>query len=286
MMENEPPLKLQGSNRRMLRWLLCANILLLSLSIFALSMSLSLNFGFFTPRNWALRHTSSHSPLLLDFEIPIIKKKHNITLLLPENPSIYRQEPSDEVDLAWQRIGDLRLFPLTLEDVLAIGKNPEDIVKFPPNFGLGEETYAGRVDVFHQLHCLDALRREAYFEHYYSQNYPRGWNETTEMHRLHLSHCIEYLLESILCQASTDVDTHIWTDGVEHPFPDFRNERKCRDYSAIKKWHNRNAVNVENFVALRAPEGAKVHRVTRKFKEIHGWFAMHEDDGENGTEVV
>jgi len=130
------------------------------------------------------------------------------------NPSIYRQDPSHEVDLAWEEIGDLRLIPLTRDEVLAVGKDPEEVVRFPDSFGLGPERYAGRIDVFHQVHCLDALRREAYFEHYYGKRYPGGWNDTTEMHRLHLSHCIEYLLHSVLCQASTDVYTHVWTDGV------------------------------------------------------------------------
>ncbi|KAK4222471.1 hypothetical protein QBC38DRAFT_375070 [Podospora fimiseda] len=226
------------------------------------------------------------APILTSVDIPIIKKHFDTTLLTREIPSIFRQDPSPKVDQAWVDIGDLRLIPLTSDQIKAIGKDPSEVVKFPPEFGLGDDAYAGRIDVFHQVHCLDALRREAYFDHYYSKNYPGGWNQTTEMHRLHLSHCIEYLLESILCQASTDVYTHIWTDGVEHPFPDFRGDRKCKNYDVIKDWQNKNAVDVEKFVALRAPEGAKVYRVTRKFKEVHGYFKTHEDDGVYGTEVV
>ncbi|EQL01721.1 hypothetical protein OCS_02574 [Ophiocordyceps sinensis CO18] len=208
----------------------------------------------------------------------------DITLLLSENPSIYRQEPSEEVDAAWRQLGDTRLFPLTREEVLSIGKNPEDIVRFPQSFGLGE-AYAGRLEVFHQVHCLDALRREAYFGHYYSKAYPNGWNDTSEMHRIHLSHCVEYLLSSILCQASTDIYTHVWTDGVPHPFPDFHNNRKCRDYDTIKRWHDRNAVDVAEFVDLTAPTGAKVHRTSREFKQVHGFFDVHEDNGNHGSEI-
>lgn len=154
------------------------------------------------------------APVLSSINVPIKPKYVDITLLMSPNPSIYRQDPSHEVDLAWEEIGDLRLIPLTRDEVLAVGKDPEEVVRFPDSFGLGPERYAGRIDVFHQVHCLDALRREAYFEHYYGKRYPGGWNDTTEMHRLHLSHCIEYLLHSVLCQASTDVYTHVWTDGV------------------------------------------------------------------------
>lgn len=153
------------------------------------------------------------APIISSEEIPIISKHMDITLLLNENPSIFRQEPSHEVDMAWRLIGDTRPIPLTRDEVLALGKNPADRVRLPKSFGVGE-SYAGRMDVFHQIHCLDALRREAYFEHYYSETYPNGWNDTTEKHRLHLSHCIEFLLHNIMCQASTDVYTHAWTDTV------------------------------------------------------------------------
>lgn len=226
------------------------------------------------------------APVLKSVEVGLATKSGNTTLLLGSSPSIFRQDPSHEVDLAWDRIGDLRLIPLTRNEVKAIGKDPQDPVKFPDNFGLGPDAYAGRLEVFHQIHCLDALRREAYFEYYYGSVYPGGFNETSEMHRLHLSHCIEYLLHSILCQASTDVYTHIWTDGVDHPFPDFSVDHQCRDFDAVKSWHDQNAVDVDNFVDLKAPPGANVHRMSRDFKELHGWFNTHDDTGLHGDEIA
>ena len=68
-------------------------------------------------------------------DIQVISKAMNATLLLPHELSIYRQDPSREVDLAWQRLGDLRLIPLTREEVTAIGKDPDDAVRFPESFG-------------------------------------------------------------------------------------------------------------------------------------------------------
>ena len=73
---------------------------------------------------------------------------------------------------------------------------------------------------------------------------------------------------------------------AEHPFPDFRNTHQCRDYDAIKKWQDRNAVDVDEFVALTAPEGAKVRKMTRKFKELHGFFDRHTDNGQLGDEII
>lgn len=185
------------------------------------------------------------------------------------------------MDKAWEQLGDLRLIPVTLDEVTAAGKVPEDVVKFPSSFGLGEEAYAGRLSVFHQIHCLDAVRREAYAQHYY----PDGVNDTTGMHRLHLSHCIHYLLQNILCQANTDIYTHIWTDAQATAWPDFNVNAQCRDFDAVKSWHKKNAVDLKSFDNLRAPSGAKIHRMSREFKKVLGYFESHEDIGDHGSEI-
>ena len=202
------------------------------------------------------------------------------TLLRSEPVSIFRQEPSDEVDLAWRKIGDTRPIPVSREKVLAIGKDPAQAVKIPSSWGLGEEMYFGRVDVFHQIHCLDALRREAYFDHYYGKKYPNGFQDTGEFHRLHLSHCVYLLLQNIMCSASSDIYTHIWTDTLEHPFPDFNINHQCKDFDSILRWQDSMAVNETAFVGLRRPENYAYRVMNHKFKEIHGWFASHEDHGD------
>lgn len=61
-----------------------------------------------------------------------------------------------------------------------------------------------RLDVFHEIHCLDMLRREIHFDHYYSK---KGWKNPGDApadHRIHISHCIYALLQSLTCSANTD----------------------------------------------------------------------------------
>ncbi|PYI07696.1 hypothetical protein BO78DRAFT_366519 [Aspergillus sclerotiicarbonarius CBS 121057] len=194
--------------------------------------------------------------------------------------SIFRQDPSPEVDKAWRELGDTRPIPLTKAQVLAMGKDPTQAVKFPSSWGLGPETYAGRLDVFHQIHCLDALRQEAYWDYYYGAKYPGGLNTTGDIHRLHLSHCINYLLQNILCNANTAVYTHFWTDTLEHPFPDFDIMHQCRDFGAVKEWQSGRAVDEEMFVNLQRPDEYGPGRfMSYRFKQVHGFFETHEDGG-------
>lgn len=256
------------------RHAVCLNLLLFCFSLVILAACLLLQFGGLVSRNWCLMKTSSpckyhaaprHSscthrrpsqaPVLSSTLVPIINKYMDITLLPNENPSIFRQDPSEEVDAAWSHLGDTRLFPLTRQEVLSLGKKPEDIVRFPESFGLGE-AYAGRLEVFHQIHCLDTLRREAHFEHYYSKAYPNGWNDTSEMHRIHLSHCVEYLLRSIVCQASTDIYTHVWTDGVRECFSFHFDDSQETNYWHVKPIHFQTFTTIDSAeITIRSRHG-------------------------------
>ena len=182
------------------------------------------------------------------------------------------------MDVAWAEIGYTRPIALSRDDVIAIGKDPVDAVQVPDSWGLSNETYFGRVDVFYQIHCLAALRREAYFEQYYGHKYPNGYNDTTEFHRLHLSHCIWLLLQNIMCSANTDVYTHIPTDTFERPFPDSSINHQCKNFESILEWQRKRGLDEESFVGLEGPEGYQFSVMSHKFKDIHGWFFTHVDD--------
>ena len=98
--------------------------------------------------------TKDTAPVLEGIDIPLLYKRMDATFTESEPLSIFRQDPSPEVDRAWARLGDTRPIPLSREDVLAIGKDPDQAIKLPKSWGLGEDVYAGRVDVFHQIVCV------------------------------------------------------------------------------------------------------------------------------------
>ena len=99
------------------------------------------------------------APILDFIDIPFVAKRMNATLINTEPPSIWRQEPSDDVDRAWSIMEDPRPVAVTREELAAAGHDPDQAVRWPENFGFGSDTYAVRMEVFHQIHCLDSLRR-------------------------------------------------------------------------------------------------------------------------------
>lgn len=88
------------------------------------------------------------APILIDKEIRLERSEMPTTFVPLDSTDIFRQEPSHEVDLAWQSLYDTRPVPIGLETVLAIGKDPAQSVKVPESWGYGNDLYFGRIDVF------------------------------------------------------------------------------------------------------------------------------------------
>jgi hypothetical protein len=81
-------------------------------------------------------------------------------------PVIYRQDPSPAVDEAWEKIAKLDYFGVTAEDIHKMGKDAETAVVVPEDWGMGSNLYLVQLDGQHHLHCLNAIRKFAYFDYY------------------------------------------------------------------------------------------------------------------------
>lgn len=55
---------------------------------------------------------------------------------------------------------------------------------------------------------------------------------------VHLEHCFDYLVQSILCAADTNLEP---PDPVLHETNGYGFERRCRDFEGIHKWMGRRA---------------------------------------------
>lgn len=189
----------------------------------------------------------------------------NGTFMDTDPPSIFRQPPSPEVDAAWARIETQKPIPISRTDVLAQGKDPARAAKFPVSFGFGPEAYIGRIDVFHQIHCLNRLRMHLKdnYDYYYADT-----ETNNEYHRLHVNHCVYMLLQNLICTANVDVYTHTWVDAQDNAFPDFSLNHKCRDFGAVLRWHDEHSVPIEEFGAIRRP---RVFSPTLRYVILKFW---------------
>ncbi|RAK99262.1 oxidase ustYa family protein [Aspergillus ibericus CBS 121593] len=282
------------SRHHLFLWL---NATLFGLSLFLFAMTASIVRGT-TDTNQLLRKTSEYcqytpslasrltnpAPIFDQLDIPLMTKRMNATLVEPDPLPIYRQPPSPEVDAAWNRLANINPIVISRDDVIKLGRDPEDAAKWPESFGFGSQAYIGRLDIFHQIHCLDWLRRETYFDHYYGKKWPPG-TPPSDMHRTHMSHCVYILLQNLMCNANVDIYTHFWADAQLNAFPDFSVNHKCRDFDAILSWQEAHSVDVDAFAAIRKPPDSLARVMSHRFKDLFGWYKSHPDNGAEDGEI-
>lgn len=93
---------------------------------------------------------------------------------IPNNP--WKGEPSPEIDEAWKKIWMIGAESYTYEEIERVGKDPRGVARWPQEFGGG---YAAKTEIFHQLHCLNIIRKGLSPEYY---------GETTRA-RAHICKC-------------------------------------------------------------------------------------------------
>ncbi|MCJ1300462.1 hypothetical protein MMC08_003259 [Hypocenomyce scalaris] len=202
--------------------------------------------------------------------IPLVTKRINGTLLNNHNHSIFRDDPSPLVDAAWDRIAAIGTTSISTAETRKIGLDPTDptLAKYPLSFGLGPDAYIAELDIFHQIHCLNALRKTATqnFPYYFGSEFPNS--KPDEAHTAHVSHCIHILLQNLMCKADVDIVTHRWLDVRLHPFPDFNVQKRCRDFDAILKWQEDHIVDFDRFMEFRKPEDIVPIETDDEFKRL------------------
>ncbi|KAK4889050.1 hypothetical protein LTR27_012088 [Elasticomyces elasticus] len=153
---------------------------------------------------------------------------------LEQENDIWTHPPSPEVDAAWLGLTKYGNAWATADDLLRAGKNLSITVKFGEEAGLGDDAYPIVSDVKHLVHCLNRIRKDLWFDYYWSSTFPNG--VPSELHKRHTAHCFSILVQSLVCNANTDIITYAWYDGYALPLHDFNINRKCGDFDGISDW--------------------------------------------------
>jgi len=147
----------------------------------------------------------------------------------------YFGEPSAELDAAWYELMRGEFFALTEQEAQVFLDNPVsdsgNLVRVPTT-----DHYHAELGMFHNLHCVNALRKRIdsdYYSHEHSEDdpsiFPVNW------HRVHIDHCLENLMQAVLCTADlTPVPLYAW-EGSRLALGVTGN-RTCRDFTKIHAW--------------------------------------------------
>lgn len=114
--------------------------------------------------NSAYRRVAAYSPLLDRYPIEIKDVVINGTFFPPKDGgSIMRHQPNPADDKIWEEWELTRVYPVTREELTKMGKDWTTVAKLEDkDWGLGDNAYAAILDVYHQLHCLNSVRKVVY----------------------------------------------------------------------------------------------------------------------------
>ena len=101
-------------------------------------------------------------------------------------------------------------------------------------FTYDPDHYIVELDVFHQLHCLNMLRKLVYPDAY-KMDLTSG-SETAAENVFHMEHCYEQLRQSLQC--SSDISTIFWewSEKKQKMVGNVGTTHTCKNFDMIRQW--------------------------------------------------
>ena len=204
------------------RWCSGLNLLLgLLLSMLTVSAHLAL----IVYNNTVAEHAScaseqAWSPVL--DSVPARSEKFNETFAFTStHPSIYQQPSVEEAEKQWARFtshpmldGTSGRLGVSKSAISRMKKAQHDKAWLDSAVKIGDDKYMVNLDIFHNAHCLNMLRKLLYPDHF-------SLYVNVVKERGHLEHCVETLRQAIFCNSGMGLVTFHWVKGIEEPYPDY-----------------------------------------------------------------
>ncbi|WPH00671.1 Hypothetical protein R9X50_00350100 [Acrodontium crateriforme] len=164
--------------------------------------------------------------------------------------TIYRGPPTPEREQAWDELWHYPGMPVSAAGLAALNKTNDGEHVQINGSNPAAPTYGSLVQVFHQLHCLDMIRKYTWYltGHYHQDDesieYP--WDFVNPVAgRMHVDHCIEELRIDLMCSGDiTPLLVKYDKNRAIGRVADFDVHHKCRDFEKIVDWIKVNGVSV------------------------------------------
>ncbi|KAK7992604.1 hypothetical protein PG988_001398 [Apiospora saccharicola] len=157
-----------------------------------------------------------------------------------QDKTIYQGDPSPELDAEWKSLYDsMGIIRLTRSQAASLSN------KTYPYIG-DDGYYIGELAVFHQLHCLNAMRISLAQNHYRTVFDPSDFDPVEGSYgRDHISHCLDALREAIMCASDISVITWKWNNKAQRALGHGDIVHSCRNFEKIHDWSSDHRAAVE-----------------------------------------
>ncbi|KAH8901446.1 hypothetical protein GQ53DRAFT_814903 [Thozetella sp. PMI_491] len=147
----------------------------------------------------------------------------------PQSP--YTATPTPEIDAMWEELYNFGITGISPEEASQLY---EPTVHLPHD----NRTYVVSLGVFHQLHCVNHLRRALYPDEYpglWEYNEDGTVNHNTIL-SLHWNHCIDILRQTLMCHADITPMPYYYREWDDNVYSVLASSQNCRDYESIRTW--------------------------------------------------
>lgn len=126
--------------------------------------------------------------------------------------------------------------------------------------------YMVQLDVFHQLHCLNSLRKAMYPD-VFNVDFTSG-TEKANAHLEHLEHCYDQLRQSLMCHADIATIYFEWIPEKEAITGNPATTHTCKNYDKVIEWARAHTLKGSMDTSIHV-EGAPVRSVPGASKQDH-----------------
>ncbi|KAF2095999.1 hypothetical protein NA57DRAFT_78770 [Rhizodiscina lignyota] len=134
----------------------------------------------------------------------------------------FQGEPTEENTKAWEELTEVGIIKLDRDQAAQL---PNQTVEWNQEPG----TYLAAVGMFHQLHCVDALRRNMFAS-------SKGNAALDRKAIAHLDHCADYLRQVLTCHGDVSIVSFHWNEAIQKNTPIFDGLQHCRKFEPIFEW--------------------------------------------------
>jgi len=127
---------------------------------------------------------------------------------------------SDDVDKAWGKLYNHTIMKIPRSEAILL-PNKTYPIKEQPGY------YIAVLDVFHQIHCLNNIRRALHRDYYIN---------ATDLDEDHVSHCVDAIRQSLMCNADISVNVWQWDNEISAVVGHSNQAHTCRNFDKLLDW--------------------------------------------------
>ncbi|KAI0480380.1 hypothetical protein GGR56DRAFT_625922 [Xylariaceae sp. FL0804] len=216
--------------------------LISSLLLFYIAIVSTINLA----ATWNSEHTT-HSVLSNEYHaLPDLHIEFEERLeWVDPRPHPWNLEPSDELDSAWEDLLyglNVRISPDEM-DLINETKTNRVLVT-------GGD-YAAAMGIWHELHCINNLRKLIHWDDYYGPKYD-GTEDPEAFGKAHSDHCLDMIRQSLMCRPDTSIYPFHWgEDGIPSNHVKSKTPTTCVRWDSLDNWASKRALRPGEYSYVR-----------------------------------